>query len=82
MINKTIRKHYLLAMAMAAAAGMTDSPFQHLPVDNTPPYPKPYSLPKWDVGGNTIFAKNEKDAIKYAKKRGLSEDGMQAVRKD
>lgn len=82
MISKSISKHYLLAMAMAAAAGMCDSSFQHLPVDNTPPYPEKKSLPKWDVGGHTIYAKNEKDALKYAKKRGLFEDGMQAVRID
>ena len=35
--------------------------------DNT----KPHSLPKWKVGEYIIFAKNEKDAIKYAKKRGI-----------
>ena len=34
-------------------------------------------LPRWDVGGNTIFAKNEKDALKYARKRGLYRDGME-----
>lgn len=32
-------------------------------------------LPRWDVGGQIIFAKDEKTAIKYAKKRGLWRPG-------
>ena len=28
-------------------------------------------LPRWDVGGHVIFAKDEKTAEKYAKKRGF-----------
>lgn len=37
-------------------------------------YVKPISktdLPRWDVNGNVIFAKDAKTAEKYAKKRGL-----------
>ena len=30
-----------------------------------------HDLPRWDVGGHVIFAKDEKTAEKYAKKRGL-----------
>jgi hypothetical protein len=30
-----------------------------------------YNLPKWKVGKHYIYAKNAKDALKYAKKRGL-----------
>jgi hypothetical protein len=30
-----------------------------------------YNLPKWDVNGHTIFARNEAEAAKRARKRGL-----------
>lgn len=32
-------------------------------------------LPCWDIDGATIYAKDEKTAIKYAKKRGLWRSG-------
>lgn len=35
-----------------------------------------YNLPKWDFEGNIIFARNEKEAVKRAKKRGHWRDGM------
>lgn len=33
------------------------------------------SLPRWEINGYSIFAKDEKTAIKYAKKRGLWKEG-------
>lgn len=33
-------------------------------------------LPRWDVGGQIIFAKDSKTAEKYAKKRGMWRPGM------
>lgn len=33
-------------------------------------------LPRWDVGGQIIFAKDAKTAEKYAKKRGMWRPGM------
>lgn len=41
-------------------------------------YVKPISktdLPRWDVNGAVIYAKDEKTATKYAKKRGLWRSG-------
>ena len=38
---------------------------------------KPYNLPKWNVGGHIIYAKDEKTAIKYEKKRGLWKEGIE-----
>lgn len=35
-----------------------------------------YNLPKWDFEGTIIFARNEKEAVKRAKKRGHWRDGM------
>ena len=42
-------------------------------------YVKPISkkdLPAWDVNGQVIYAKDEKTALKYAKKRGLWHPGI------
>ena len=42
-------------------------------------YVKPiqkHDLPRWDVGGQIIFAKDAKTAEKYAKKRGIWRPGM------
>ena len=35
-----------------------------------------YNLPKWNVGDSVIFARDEKEAVKRAKKRGLWKEGM------
>lgn len=35
-----------------------------------------YDLPSWKVGDSIISAKDEKTAIKYAKKRGLWKEGL------
>lgn len=42
---------------------------------SSPPQPR-YDLPSWKVGDSIISAKDEKTAIKYAKKRGLWKDGV------
>ena len=68
-------KKYLALAAFAALAAGSSGYFDSPRVDNSNPYPKKASLPKWKVGENYIFAKNESDAIKYAKKRGLYHDG-------
>lgn len=67
-----------LALAMAAQGDPSIYAPEKLP-DNSKPYPKNKSLPAWDVGGHIIYAKNEKDALKYAKKRGLFKEGMRAI---
>lgn len=64
------------AFAMLASAGVMDNPYGTPRFDNTKPYPKSKSLPKWKVGDSIIHAKDENTAIKYAKKRGLWKDGM------
>ncbi len=65
-----------MALMMAALAQSGESMYKGPRI--RPAEPKPAKgLPRWDVGGNTIFAKNEKDALKYARKRGLYRDGME-----
>lgn len=40
------------------------------------PAPPNKDLPAWKVGESVIHAKDEKTAVKYAKKRGLWMEGM------
>ena len=76
-------KQQLLMAALYAAATPWDHPLYATRRREKPkPEPAPKSLPRWDVGGHVIYAKNEKDALKYAKKRGLFKDGMQVTRID
>lgn len=35
-----------------------------------------YNLPLWDFEGQPVYARNEKEAIKRAKKRGYWREGM------
>jgi len=73
----------LLSLAAFAALAADNSFYMSEPrIDNTKPYNKGKSLPRWKVGENTIYARNESDAIKYAKKRGLYKDGDTAVKID
>lgn len=39
-----------------------------------------YNLPKWKIGKHYIYAKNVKDALKYAKKRGMWDGVSQPVK--
>ena len=55
-------------MMMAAA---TDKQLFDTGTRIVPSYPTRRDLPRWDVNGHIIFAKDEKTAEKYAKKRGL-----------
>lgn len=62
----------LLAAATMMVAAATDK--QLFDMGPSKVYVKPISktdLPRWDVNGNVIFAKDAKTAEKYAKKRGL-----------
>lgn len=38
---------------------------------------KKYSLPSWSFEGHIIYARNEKEAIKRAGKRGIWREGME-----
>ena len=73
-----MKKQFTLLAAMAAMLAVDNR--HGLPKDTT--YrPKSetggrYNLPKWDFEGNIIFARNEKEAVKRAKKRGHWRDGM------
>ena len=73
-MNKAIMQ--AAAFAMLASSGGMGNLYGTPRTDNTKPYPQAKSLPKWKVGETIIHAKNEKDAIKYAKKRGVWKDGM------
>ena len=71
----------MAALAMVAEA-MQDKNhyYSGRPADTSKPYPKNADLPKFNVGGTIIHAKDEKTAIKYAKKRGIWKEGMSVTR--
>ena len=78
----SIKSQLYQMAAFAMIAGMYDSQELYGPhrrMDNSKPYPKNADLPKFNVGGTIIHAKDEKTAIKYAKKRGVWKDGMPIV---
>lgn len=62
---------------LLATAAMMMAVASNKPLFDTGPskvYVKPIAkkdLPRWDVNGHVIYAKDEKTALKYAKKRGL-----------
>lgn len=67
---------YLLAGMMAMAAQgdrIFDTPKRQSRYIPTPP---PKDLPHWKVGEHIIHAKDEKTALKYAKKRGYWKEGI------
>ena len=66
----------LLAAATMMMAAATDK--QLFDTGPSKIYVKPiqkHDLPRWDVNGHVIFAKDAKTAEKYAKKRGLWRSG-------
>lgn len=75
-----MKKYLALAALMAMAVESNNGHFNYRHVDNTPSYRPGKGLPAWKVGENIIHARNEKDAIKYAKKRGLYKDGDTAIK--
>ena len=75
----SLKQQILMAALYAAATPWGDPLYDTRRRENSKPYPAPKSLPRWDVGGHIIYAKNEKDALKYAKKRGLFKEGMRAI---
>lgn len=62
---------YLLALGMMMAAADNDKKIFDTGTRIIPSYPTRRDLPRWDVNGHIIFAKDAKTAEKYAKKRGL-----------
>lgn len=62
---------YSLITAMMMAAAGNDKKIFDTGTRIVPSYQARRDLPRWDVNGHTIFAKDEKTAEKYAKKRGL-----------
>lgn len=64
-----------MATAMMMAAAGYDKKIFDTGTRTVPSYPTRRDLPCWDVNGTTIYAKDEKTAIKYAKKRGLWRPG-------
>ena len=66
-------KVYLLAM-MAMMAG--DKSMYALPRTTRIESESKKDLPCWNVDGHTIYAKDEKTALKYARKRGLLREGV------
>lgn len=74
-IKSTLFQMAALAMLQEWGSNMYSS----RRIDNSKPYPKNADLPKFNVGGTIIHAKDEKTAIKYAKKRGVWKEGMSVV---
>jgi hypothetical protein len=73
-MNKA-RFQLLADATMMMAAAMDNQLFDTGP---SKVYVKPISktdLPSWDINGAVIYAKDEKTATKYAKKRGLWRPG-------
>lgn len=70
-------KFQLLATAAMMMAAASDK--QLFDTGPSKVYVKPIyrrtDLPRWDVNGTVIYAKDEKTATKYAKKRGLWRPG-------
>lgn len=62
---------FLLADAIIRASAGNDKKIFDTGTRIVPSYPTRRDLPSWDVNGHIIFAKDEKTAEKYAKKRGL-----------
>lgn len=68
LLSKTVL--YSLAMAMAQPIYDTgrDTPSREVKQRENA---KKYSLPCWSFGGTLVYARNEKEAVKRAKKRGV-----------
>lgn len=62
---------YLMATAIMLAAAGNDKRIFDTGTRIVPSSPPKRDLPRWDVNGNVIYAKDAKTAEKYAKKRGL-----------
>lgn len=62
-----------LIMSLAMMSVLMSDPYYSERTVTTPKYPttNKHNLPLWRVGKHKVFAKNENDALKYAKKRGL-----------
>ena len=58
----------------AMMAALSDKQLFHTGPSKVKPISKT-DLPRWDVNGSVIYAKDEKTATKYAKKRGLWRPG-------
>ncbi len=74
-MKETIRRTAFLAAAVAMSndiAEYFDTGRRRQPER---PYQRPADLPKFRIGEHVLFAKDEKTAIKYAKKRGLWKEG-------
>lgn len=67
---------YLLAMAMAQPHYNSgrDTPSREVKQLEKA---KKYSLPSWSFEGHIIYARNEREAIKRAGKRGIWREGME-----
>ncbi len=69
-LNLVLAHAAVLGAAIANNKYFDDGRFTAVPEEKTK-----QDLPRWDVNGHIIFAKDEKTAIKYAKKRGLWTSG-------
>lgn len=67
------------ALFMAAAAALAATPNEYFAIkrpQNFEPINKDKNkYPRWKIGDSFVFAKDVRDAEKYAKKRGLWKEG-------
>jgi len=61
-------KFVALLAALSAMNGFKNPMFSKI---ESSPKRSAYNLPQFKVGKHLFYAKNEKDALKYAKKRGM-----------
>ena len=80
-MSKRLFSPFILAAAIMAA-GKNDLFAFPRSSRNEYASPRPKDLPRWKVDGHTIYAKDEKTALKYAKKRGFWKEGVKVIKED
>ena len=77
MKQKNVRLAAFYLAAWAAMNGFKNTMFNKI---ESSPKRSIYNLPQFKVGKHLFYAKNEKDALKYAKKRGMWDGVSQPIR--
>ena len=67
-------------LALAAGGELPPSMYRESPKGTGKPIREKNTLPVWKVGKGTVHARNEREAVKYAKKRGYWFDGATVKR--
>ena len=62
-------------LALAGGGELPPSMYRESPKGTGKPLREKNTLPVWKVGRGRVHARNEREAVKYAKKRGLWYEG-------